>query len=184
MNRSIFVVFLPLLCAGAPQPSVPASDAAVVASLLVEAEHAAQGPRADRRMLGKALASLDRFGAHPLDTAGDPLPEWRSAALASAEPPLRGRTLGPAYRNGTLPPGGTVRLTQLFDGGRTARVAIATPGKAPLGFAVIDGEERAVCPPATGTERECSWVPLYSGRYEIVLSNGSDQQAGYYLVID
>lgn len=169
----------------APSPAVAlhydaAEPASAVAQLLAEADAAAGDPQ----RLGTVLAALDGLGAHAADPAADPVATWRPHAVMPATPPMRGRVLGPAYRAGMLSPGATVRLPQLFDGGRAARVAVATPGQAGLGFTVLDGTARPVCPPATARNRQCMWTPIYSGRFEIVLTNPSGQSAGYYLVID
>ncbi|MBA4353326.1 MAG: hypothetical protein C0409_01410, partial [Novosphingobium sp.] len=158
----------------------PMEPAAAVAQLLAEAE-SAQG---DPRRLGVLLAALDGLGARPADGASDPLDGWRAQAERPQTPPYRGRVLGPAYRSGMLDPGKSVRLPQLFDGGRAARVAVATPGLAGLDFTVLDGEAKPVCPPGKARNRQCTWTPLYSGRFEIVLSNPSTNTTGYYLVID
>lgn len=188
----------PLLCAiggaallcgcvanAAPSPAVPiltstSEPASAVATLLAAAETS----RDDPRQLGRILAALDAFGARPLEGSDDPVAPWRAKATMPDTPPYRGRVLGPAYKAGKLDPGATVRLPQLFDGGRAARVAIATPGLAALDFTVLDGEAKPVCPPAKARNRECMWTPLFSGRFEIVLSNPSGNSAGYYLVID
>jgi hypothetical protein len=154
--------------------------AEAVATLLAEAD-AAQG---DPQQLGAILAALDTFGARPIAGEQDPVAAWRSKAEMPRIPPYRGRVLGPAYKAGMLNPGATVRLPQLFDGGRSARVAVATPGQAGLDFTVLDGEAKPVCPPAKARSRECMWTPLFSGRFEIVLTNPSSSAAGYYLVID
>lgn len=151
-----------------------------VATLLAEAESAQGNPQ----RLGTILAALDSFGARAMAGEVDPVTGWRAKAEMPKSPPYRGRVLGPAYKAGMLDPGATVRLPQLFDGGRSARVAIATPGQAPLDFTVLDGEARPVCPPAKARTRECMWTPLFSGRFEIVLTNPSSNAAGYYLVID
>ncbi|MFY8195400.1 MAG: hypothetical protein ACOVKV_09990 [Novosphingobium sp.] len=163
-----------------PGLSGTSEPAAAVATLLVAAETS----RNDPRRLGRILAALDAFGARPMEGSADPVAAWRTTATMPDRPPYRGRVLGPAYRAGKLDPGATVRLPQLFDGGRTARVAIATPGLAALDFTVLDGEARPVCPPAKARNRECMWTPLFSGRFEIVLSNPSGNSAGYYIVID
>lgn len=160
------------------------NPAATVARLLAQADAAQATPE----RLGKLVAALDALGARPLappaDTATDPVARWRQAARMAPAPPYRGRVLGPAYKAGKLDPGATVRLPQLFDGGRAARVAVATPDRGPLDFMVLDREEKPVCPPARSRNRECSWTPLFSGRFEIVVSNASGSAAGYYLVID
>lgn len=168
---------------GTPAPVVLTSTvepAEAVASLLADAD-VAQG---DPERLGMILAALDSFGARPMAGEADPVTAWRSKAAMPKTPPYRGRVLGPAYKAGMLNPGATVRLPQLFDGGRSARVAVATPGQAGLDFTVLDGEAKPVCPPAKARTRECMWTPLFSGRFEIVLTNPSSNAAGYYLVID
>jgi hypothetical protein len=154
--------------------------AEAVAQLLAQAD-AAQG---EPQRLGTLIAALDAMGAKPQEGSADPVAQWRTQAEMPDRPPYRGRVLGPAYRAGKLNPGTTVRLPQLFDGGRAARVAVATPDQAPLDFTVLDREAKPVCPPAKARSRECSWTPLFSGRFEIVLSNTSSNAAGYYLVID
>ncbi|QOV94125.1 hypothetical protein [Novosphingobium sp. ES2-1] len=151
-----------------------------VATLLAEAD-SSQG---DPQKLGMILAALDSFGARAMPGEPDPVAKWRARAVMPDTPPYRGRVLGPAYKAGMLNPGATVRLPQLFDGGRSARVSVATPGQAALDFTVLDGEARPVCPPAKARTRECMWTPLFSGRFEIVLTNPSSNAAGYYLVID
>lgn len=166
--------------AAVPGLSSTSEPAGAVATLLVAAETSHNDPR----QLGRILAALEAFGARPMEGSADPVAAWRSTATMPDTPPYRGRVLGPAYKAGKLDPGATVRLPQLFDGGRAARVAIATPGLAALDFTVLDGEARPVCPPAKARNRECMWTPLFSGRFEIVLSNPSGNSAGYYLVID
>lgn len=151
-----------------------------IATLLAEAD----SEQGDPQRLGTIIAALDMFGPRTLPGQADLVAQWRAKAAMPKTVPYRGRVLGPAYKAGMLNPGATVRLPQLFDGGRSARVAIATPGQAPLDFTVLDGEAKPVCPPAKSRSRECMWTPLFSGRFEIVLTNPSNNAAGYYLVID
>jgi len=158
----------------------PMEPAAAVAQLLAQADDAQDDPK----RLGVLLAAIDGLGARPVDGAADPTMPWRSIAQKPQTPPYRGRVLGPAYKAGMLDAGKSVRLPQLFDGGRAARVAVATPGQAGLDFTVLDGEAKPVCPPGKARNRQCTWTPLYSGRFEIVLSNPSTNATGYYLVID
>lgn len=160
--------------------AIPADPAEGVAKLLAEAD-SAQG---DPQRLGLIVAALDSLGARAMPGEPDPVAQWRAKAVMPDTPPYRGRVLGPAYKAGMINPGATVRLPQLFDGGRSARVAVATPGQAALDFTVLDGEAKPVCPPAKARTRECMWTPLFSGRFEIVLMNPSSNAAGYYLVID
>lgn len=163
---------------------VAVSDASEPASAVAELLAAAEAAQGQPARLGAIIAALDTFGARPADGGADPVSEWRNRAEMPRTPPYRGRVLGPAYKAGMLDPGKTVRLPQLFDGGRAARVAVATPGQGGLDFTVLDGEAKPVCPPAKARSRQCTWTPIYSGRFEIVLSNSSANPAGYYLVID
>lgn len=177
-------------CAHAPGPPLTTADYAAdmpaqgVVDLLAIADRAARDGARDAPRLAAALAALDGYGARPAETDGDPVPAWRASLPASAVPPMRGRVLGPAYRKGVLEPGATVRLDQLFDGGRQARVAVATPDEGALGIAVLDGSGKPICPSHLGQRGQCKWVPPYSGRHQIVLSNPGSARSTYYLAID
>ncbi len=174
-------------CAGGDRAEpvrVVLHDASEPASAVADLLAAGQNAQGQPQQLGAIIAALDTLGARPVDAAADPVAAWRPAAEMPTTPPYRGRVLGPAYKAGMLTPGMTVRLPQLFDGGRAARVAVATPGAGAIDFTVLDGEAKPVCPPAKARSRQCTWTPLYSGRFEIVLSNSTTNAAGYYLVID
>lgn len=155
-----------------------------VAEVLAAAERSAEGPDRDPDRLAAALMTLDASGARSDEGAVDPVPGWRASLPAGAVQPMRGRILGPAYRRGTLSAGSSVTLVQLFDGGKQARVAVATPGDGPLGIAVLDGNGKPVCPVNVSRSGACNWVPPFSARHQIVLSNPSATQSAYYLVID
>lgn len=151
-----------------------------VADMLALADRSAQG--GNRQGLAAALSALDGRGARPAEADADPVPAWRR--LANPVPPVRGRMLGPAYRRGTLAGGTSMTLMQLFDGGKQARVAIATPGDEPLGIAVLDGNGKPICPTNVARRGSCAWVPPFSGRHQIVLSNPGAARSSYYLVIE
>jgi hypothetical protein len=155
-----------------------------VAQLLATAETAAQGTARDRPGLAGTLAALDGLGARPADAATDPMKGWRALLTGPAAPPMRGRVLGPAYQRGMLEAGASVTLDQLFDGGRQARVAVATAGAAPIGIAVLDGAGRPVCSKNLARAGQCNWVPPFSARHQIVISNPGPARSAYYLVID
>lgn len=174
-------------CAGTDRAEpvrVVLRDASEPAGAVADLLAAGQNAQGQPQQLDAIIAALDSLGARPADSAADPVALWRSTAATPTTPPYRGRVLGPAYKAGMLTPGMTVRLPQLFDGGRAARVAVATPGAGAIDFTVLDGEAKPVCPPAKARSRQCTWTPLYSGRFEIVLSNSTTNTAGYYLVID
>ncbi len=164
--------------------SATPDPALAVAALLATADRAAHAGAQDRARLAAALTALDGYGARAVEASTDPAVAWRAALQGEALPPVRGRVLGPAYRRGTLEPGATMTLMQLFDGGRQARVAMATAGDTPIGIAVLDGTGKIVCPASVGRQGKCSWVPPFSGRHQIVLSNHGGAPSAYYLVID
>jgi len=170
--------------AAAPGDIYAAEPTLAVAQLLATAETQAQGSPGDRPGLAATLAALDGLGARPADAGADPVIGWRAQLPGPAAPPLRGRMLGPAYRRGMLEAGASVTLDQLFDGGRQARVAVATAGAAPIGIAVLDGAGKPVCPMNRARAGQCHWVPPFSARHQIVLSNPGPARSAYYLVID
>jgi hypothetical protein len=179
-----------LLCACARPDAAPMADnvsaepTQAVADLLAMADHAARDPKRDGQRLSDTLAALDQLGARPADPAADPLPGWREALPSKMAQPLRGRMLGPAYRRGTLAAGASMTLMQLFDGGRQARVAVAAAGAMPLRMAVLDDGGKAVCPDHVAPRGACRWVPPFSGRHQIIVTNAGDAPSAYYLVID
>ncbi|MBT2186507.1 hypothetical protein [Sphingobium nicotianae] len=191
-SRTILCLAVGLLLGGCAQSravkTAPASYAAepalAVAQLLAAAEMVVAQPGADKPALAPTLAALDALGAHSAANEADPVPQWRALVPGGqSAPPMRGRMLGPAYRRGTVEAGARVTLDQLFDGGRQARVAVATPGALPVGMAVLDGAGKPVCP-SIARQGQCNWVPPFSARHQIVISNPGAKPAVYYLVID
>ena len=170
----------PLTASEAPIPD----PSLTVAELLARADRAATEGPSGRETLAAALASLDLLGARPADPQDDPRSLWQQQIPAAEVPPMRGRILGPAYRRGRLSAGATFAMDQLFDGGKQAHVAVATPIAAPVSMSITDGAGKSICEGKPGNRGQCSWTPLFSGRHQIVLSNRSTTDATYYLVID
>jgi hypothetical protein len=170
--------------AGAEIESESETPALTVARLLAMAERAAAAPAPAEAGLAAVLGALDAQGARPAVPGEDPVGRWRALLPAGAVTPMRGRLLGPAYRRGMLDAGASIALDQLFDGGRQARVAVASARGAALGIAVLDGAGRSVCAPAAGAQGQCAWVPPFSTRHRIVLNNPGPESSAYYLVID
>lgn len=159
------------------------SRAAAVAEMLVEADgHAAMPTRTRSRALGRALTTLDRLGVRAAPGSGDDaIAEWRELAAPSVTPLFRGRLLGPAFRRGWLDAGQVIRVEQLFVSGQVATVSVASNPTAPLQLG-ISGPGEAV--PCRNGGRECNWMPLFTQRYTITLSNRGGQRARFYLVVD
>lgn len=167
----------------APLPVEPAasSRATRVAAALIAAATAERA--GDPGALGLAAGQLDRLGAAPLDAADQAvLARWR-AALPGDAAPMRGRTLGPAYRSGKLAPGAVSELNQTFFGGRSAAIVVRTlAGPAPQ-VVVEDQAKRAVCR-ASDDPATCSWVPLYTQRHLIRIVNSGRGVSEFYIVFD
>jgi len=166
----------------APSPNIAApaaglSDPARTARLLASAEMAWDAGRMGE--VRAALASLDALGAKSLDER-DPASEW-GAAAGYSEPPMRGRTLGPGYRRGTLEAGETMRLEQSFLSGERAMVSLSASQANRLALTVSHPDRRRVCA-GSSTPVDCSWLPLITQRFTIQITNRGPDRASYYLV--
>ncbi|WP_054529152.1 hypothetical protein [Erythrobacter sp. SG61-1L] len=147
---------------------------------LAEADEAASA--GEMKRLATAVHAIEASGAQPLaDEPENPVPGWRSLAGIS-RPPLRGSPLGPGFRRGQLKPGETVSIEQLFLSGEQARVVLSAPARAPLALQVRDARSAGVCE-REGTPNQCQWVPIFTQRYSIVISNRGQGPARYYLVV-
>lgn len=162
-------------------PVAPVSTAMVLADALARADHAAtSGNDAD---LAKPLAIIDGLNARPLDAAGEAeLAVWHHRN-PDTTPPLRGRTLGPGYRHGTLNAGGDLRIEQTFLSGQKASIALSSPSGARLRLNVIDGAAQPVCQ-HVAERPSCEWTPVFTQRHVIHLINPGSAKARFYLVIE
>ena len=172
-----------LAACATPQPNVvpatalPQTTAQSVAEALAEADRAAAA--GDERALGTSLARLDGLGARADEGEPDVLAAWQ-VRLGRTPQPYRGRALGPAYRRGSLPADGEVRLSQTFLSGQRASIAVSSPGRPVPGLSVTSASGRAVCESAA----HCRWTPVFTERYEIVLRNPARRASDYYLVVE
>ena len=98
-------------------------------------------------------------------------------------PPLRGRILGPAYRSGRLQAGATMTLEQTFLAGQTATIALATRGNRSIAIRVMDARDKSVCSEVTEKGR-CRWLPLFTQRHRIELTNPGRQEVAYVLALE
>jgi hypothetical protein len=108
------------------------------------------------------------------------VPAWRKTA-GIGEPDYRGRVLGPAYSRGWIEPGQTAQIDQQFLAGQRATVAVAAAPQGGLALSVTDPDRALVC---RTRPRSCNWLPLYTQRYTITLSNRGTSRLRYYLVVD
>jgi len=165
--------------AAAEQPTTPATEAERLAVTLTEADDAFA--RGDRQALTGALQRIDALGGHPLDQHAAQLQQWRQAAVPG--PPMRGRPLGPGYRAGQLAPGGSEQIEQTFLSGERASIALSSPSKVQLTLHVANGREQSVCG-RQGNPSQCNWVPIFTERYRITVTNQTTRPAHYFLVVE
>ncbi len=167
----IGVALIPVVVALAVEQPITADVATLAAEALLDAEGGSPAQRRD------ALRLLDRLGAHPADAADDPRPALRAQARIQPET-TRGRLLGPAFRRGEVGGGAVWTIEQTFLAGRPTTVALASRPRqaAVLG---IDGPDTAVrCAAAV----RCSWVPKFTERYRITVTNAAPAPARFVLV--
>lgn len=153
----------------------------ILADALAKADLAASTN--DTKALARALATIGALGARPLDqTAQAELAQWQSQSPVTV-PPLRGRTLGPGFRKGTLTAGADLRIEQTFLSGQKASVALSTPDRARLRLEVIDNAAETICR-NVAMAPACEWIPIYTQRHVIQLTNVDRQDTRFYLVIE
>ncbi len=186
---ALFAGFALVGCTGAadaPAPSgasIPVnSPAAVVLADALAAADRADGA-GDNVGFARSMATISALDARPLDPSGTAqLARWQSRTPDTL-PPLRGRTLGPGFRKGTLAAGGDLAIEQTFLSGQKASVALSTPDGSKLGLQVIDGAAKQVCQDAAKTPA-CEWIPIFTQRHVIRLTNPARREVRFYLVIE
>jgi len=171
-------------------PAMPAADMGPpdpVLRTLMEGDAAlASGDHAALRARAQMLTAL---GATPAEGQEDLARLWTREAQdhGVAEPALafRGRALGPAYRRGSIVPGGSMTMRQLFLGGQRAQILVApADGAGHLSIRVQGADGETLCAKPVGDpQADCAWMPLFTERFDIVIENGGAAPAGFYLVV-
>lgn len=161
--------------------SEPAQRSDRLAEALASADEAATS--GDAATLAQALRTIERLDAKPLTDADETtLDGWRAASVQNEEP-MRGRTLGPAYRSGFVSAGKKAVITQTFYGGAPANVSLRVADGSALKIRITDTSNRNVCE-RSAREASCRWMPLYTQVHRIELVNDREQNARYYIVFD
>lgn len=161
--------------------SAPTQRADTLAGALAAADLAADS--GDAVALKQSLRTIEALGAKPLtDSDKAALGQWKSAAY-SDEPPMRGRTLGPAYRSGMVSAGNKAVIQQTFYGGAPANVSLRVAEGSALKLRITDTSDRNVCEKAA-RKASCRWMPLYTQMHRIELVNDQGENAHYYIVFD
>jgi hypothetical protein len=160
---------------------LPPARAEALASALAAADAAAHA--GDNAALRQSLRTIRRLGAKPMtDTDKSALGIWETSAQDD-EPPLRGRTLGPAYRSGVLGAGQRAIISQTFYGGAPANVSLQVATGSALRLRISDPANRNICEKAA-RQASCQWLPLYTQMHRIEVVNERAGDARYYIVFD
>ena len=152
-----------------------------LAEALANADAAAS--EGDAAALAQALRTIERLDAKPLTDADESALDGWKATSAQNEAPMRGRTLGPAYRSGSVTAGKMAVITQTFYGGSPANVSLRVADGSALKIRITDKANRNVCE-RSAREASCRWMPLYTQVHRIELVNDREQNARYYIVFD
>ncbi len=143
----------------------------------------AKGVRAEvrggRAALHQAGAVLAATGAQPIDGQPDLAQRWQGR---SAPPPMRNRTLGPAYRSISLAGGASAQFDQVFYAGQHARAALVPTSGSGFTLTVRDDQQAAVCTASPRNSR-CDWVPTYTTRFRIEIRNAAKGLGEVFLIV-
>jgi hypothetical protein len=139
----------------------------------------------DPHALAEAAGTLDALGARPVEQGTDVIKRWRDLAAAQGVtlPILRGRALGPAYRQGVLDPRATLTTEQVFLAGQKAEVALVPEFGRTLDFRIVASDNNNICDrPAAAPRTVCTWLPVFTRRVAIRVANPADTPVRYFLV--
>jgi len=135
-----------------------------------------------KNVVRDAVLALEAIGARPV--GDDAAQRWRAFLGGKAPPPQRGRGLGPGYRMGTLASGEVLKLEQIFLAGERADIAAQTLGNGTLRLQIASLDGRSTCTPPEGLRMRCRWIPVFTQRFAIRLTNASASPMPYYLAVN
>ncbi len=162
----------------------------LLAKTLRAGAEASAHPQTSAHALADAAATLRRSGAVPMAEGEDLATRWERIAIAhggKAPPrlPLRGRALGAAYKYDRLAANGERNTQQVFLAGVRAVVTVVPTDDASLRLRIGQGDAEAACTRMVGLpQASCEWVPTYTQRYTISVSNPGNRQADYFLIVN
>lgn len=153
----------------------------------------------DAKAMADAAFALSQIGAKPLgENAPDLAKEWKDAAFKISpdlqEINFRGRVKGPAYRKKTLDAGATEILQEIYYASEKAELSLQTlSGKTISGQSLelsiveqaenVTGGTEAVCKLKLNAEPiTCQWLPLWTAKYNITITNHGKSSVPYLLV--
>lgn len=170
--------------------SVPMPDHhARIITLVETGERALADGDADGLL--EVARSLQAMGAVPHSGTEDLAKRWEVQAQeltpedARETIPYRGRIKGPAYRRQTLSPETDDVIEDVFYAAETAQMTLQVMGSSSLRWEVSEdgADDGPVCTGSVGTDgATCRFMPLWTSKYRIRITNSSDQSATYLFV--
>lgn len=170
------------------ETTIPDHHARIIA--LVEAGEAALADQ-DASKLFDVSQKLQLLGASPIGGTEDLAKGWVLMAHDLTPEsdrqsiPFRGRIKGPAYRRHALAPGEQDIIEDIFYAAEPAEMTLKSMNNSTLEWEIAqDGTDDApVCDGAVGDRaKSCRFLPLWTSKYRIRISNVSDQTATYLFV--
>lgn len=146
--------------------------------------------------LNDAAGKLRQIGAVPLnEDTSDLAKEWSDTAKTlptetNDTPPYRGRVKGPAYRKEILAGGAELVLEEIYYASEKAELTLKTLSGEGLDVAVQiqpqAGEAHTDAPvcraKANAAPASCEWLPLWTAKYNITITNHGENPVPYVLV--
>ena len=172
-----------------PAQTVPQIHAAILE--IIESGDKAKAAK-DGKALSQAAALLAQLGAKPFDTdTPDLINDWRKAAsnMQADAPAYRGRVKGPAYRKKVLAPGAHEVLEEIYYASEKAELTLKALSGGVLALRIAEqpsqdnNDTKPVCTlRIEAAPASCQWLPLWTAKYNITITNNSQQPIPYLLV--
>ena len=182
--------------AAAPKPVLtasnigsPSQDHAAILEIIEMGDAALTANNSDD--LAKAAQFLNGVGAHPWgDGTIDLQKSWASTARSlngGAEPAAyRGRVKGPAYRKNILAAGASETLHEIYYAAEAAELTLKGSGLALSVTEQVSSNGKTSGPICSAHDivvpASCQWMPLWTAKYDIVITNHGENPAPYLLV--
>ena len=170
------------------QISTPEHHTAII-NLITQGDEALA--RNDGTRLRQAAQSLQSLGAAPISGTDDLAKNWLVTAQTfsiddgETSVPYRGRIKGPAYRKQSLAAGEQDIIEDVYYAAEAAEMTLKSLQGHELYWEILDPktDERPVCAGQTLSKpQSCRFTPLWTAKYNIRISNISDQDTTYLFI--
>lgn len=170
------------------QISTPEHHSAII-NLVTQGDEALT--RGDGTSLRQAAQALQALGAAPISGTDDLAKNWLVTAQTisvdegETATPYRGRIKGPAYRKQSLAAGEQDVIEDVYYAAEAAEMTLKSLQGRELYWEILDPKtsEKPVCAgQALSKPQSCSFTPLWTAKYNIRISNISDQDTTYLFI--